>query len=162
MERRKFLGGVVAATALAGCTGDGGSTSDEESPGNEEESNDGGSTGEEGLAPPTLVDHDITPGPAGGYEMAVTIENPTEQELTRAVGEVAVYNENERLATGRAAAVDLPPGVSAEEDALLESFRVDAVTRYTITMGGETEDFEETREREHEFTGEDFREKLGS
>lgn len=158
MERRKYLGGVIAA-AIAGCAGNGGSG------GNADDTGDttttaGETRSDEGVPPPTLVTHDIARGAADGYEMAVTIENTTEQELNRAVGEVAVFNDSERLATGRAAAIDLSPGVSAEKSALLEPFSADAVTHYMITMVGETEDYEETLSTEHEFTGDEFREKL--
>lgn len=159
MERRGFLGGVIAI-AVAGCTSDGGSGESGDDTG-DTTTPTGESTSEEGIGPPTLVSHDIARGATGGYDMAVTVKNTTDQELNRAVGEVAVFSDSERLATGRAAAIDLSPGISAEESALLEAFSADAVTHYTITMVGETEDYEETRSTEHEFTGDEFREKLG-
>jgi hypothetical protein len=156
MERRQYLG-IVGAVAVfgAGCTSD--NSGDNPEGGN---GNDGTPEGEAAGGPPTLLEHDVARGPAGGYDVMVSMENETEQELTRAVGEVAVFNDNERLSTGRAAAIDLPPGVSTEESALLEQFRADDVTHYTITMVGETPDYEETATTEHEFSGDEFREKL--
>jgi len=154
MERRQYLGTVGAVAVFgAGCTSD-------NSGENPEGGNDGTPEGSAAGGPPTLLEHEVARGPTNGYDVMVSMKNETEQELTRAVGEVAVFNDNERLATGQAAAIDLPPGVSTEESALLEGFRVDDVTHYTITMVGETPDFEETASTEHEFTGEDFRQKL--
>jgi hypothetical protein len=154
MYRRVYLGAVGMA-AIAGCTGgDGGEGGD-----GGDNSGDGGGGDDPSLPPPTLESHDVQ-SMTGGYELVVTMTNGTDQVLNRAVGEVAVYDGDTRLANARAAVIDLESGVTDSESALLEQFRPDDVTRYTITMSGETEEFEETGTKEHEFDGAAFRDRL--
>jgi hypothetical protein len=109
---------------------------------------------------PTLVSHDIQTGAVGGYELVATIKNDTNQMLNRAVAEVSVFNNNKRLARGRAAIIDLSAGYSAEETALLDGFQPDEVTNYKIKMVGETEDFDETKSKTYNFEGSGFRQRL--
>ena len=149
MKRREYLlaGSCVTMTALAGCNGNG-------SDGNEAEN---GET--ESAAPPTLESHDIQQM-VGGVEVVVAMSNQTEEMLNRAYGEVNVYNDDTRLANGRAAVIDLESGITDSESALLEEFSPDDVTHYTITVSGETEDFEKTESEEFEFDGEELRNRL--
>lgn len=149
MDRRTYLGAVVATTVVAGCSSD---SSSGESNSDETETSRPN--------PPTLVEHDISRGPTGGYEVTVTMANETDTDLNRGYGEVKVFNNDTRLASGQAAVIDLSAGNTGEESALLEEFAASDVTSYTITMTGETEDYGETQSTENEFTGDDFREKL--
>jgi len=86
--------------------------------------------------------------------------NETDTNLNRGYGEVKVFNNDTRLASGQAAVIDLSAGNTGEDSALLEEFVASDVTSYTITMTGETEDYGETGSTENEFTGDEFREKL--
>lgn len=154
MNRREYLitGCSIVVMPVAGCT------SDTDNSGDTGNSNGEAKT-EASLTSPTLESHDVQPM-TGGYEMVVTMTNTTESVLIRAVGEVAIYNDNTRLANGRAAVIDLEPGVTDNESALLEDFSPDDVTHYTITMSGETEDYEETKSEEVGFGGDEFRDRL--
>lgn len=160
MHRRKWLVtvGSLSLASVAGCSGGSGGGSDSGGSDSSEGNNEATNT-EESLAPPTLESHDIQPM-TGGYDMTVTMTNETEVVLDRAVGEVAVYDGDTRLTDGRAAVVDLEPGVTSTETALLEEIRPDDVTRYTITMSGQTQEYEETESEQFEFDGEEFRSRL--
>lgn len=160
MNRRKWLVTVGSLTlvSVAGCSG--GSSGGSDSGGSDSsDSNNEATDTEESLTPPTLESHDIQPM-TGGYEMTITMTNETEVVLDRAVGEVKVYDGDTRLTDGRAAVTDLESGVTSSESALLEEIRPDDVTRYTITMSGQTEDYEETGSEQFEFDGEEFRSRL--
>lgn len=169
MKRREYLvaSGSIAAMTISGCSsenGNGDGNGDNGDSGDGSEGNNGDSDGETernqgSLVPPTLESHDVRPM-TGGYEVEVTMTNEMESVLNRAVGEVDVYNDNTRIADGRAAIIDLGAGITGSASALLPQLNPGNVTHYTITMTGETEEFEETNTEEHEFDGEEFRNRL--
>lgn len=151
MKRRECLltGGGLVVMSVAGCTaesGDGGE-------GNAE-------TASAALSPPALLSHDVRRMAVGEWRMVVTMSNETDYQLDRAVGNVAIYDGDTRLANGRAAVMDLEPGITDSASALLGEFSPDDVSHYTITMSGETEDYEETETEEFEFGGDEFRDRL--
>lgn len=149
MQRREYLlaGSSLATVAVAGCTSGNGNAGN----GDGDETN--------GISPPTLENHDVQQAP-GGWDVEVTMSNETESLLNRAIGKVSIYEDNTRLADGRAAVIDLEPGITSTETALLSDFAPEDVTHYTITMSGETEDYEETDTEEFEFDGDEFRNRL--
>lgn len=156
MNRRQYLtqtAGAVAAVAVSGCSTDSGNGS-----------NDSGSDASEGQTESgdvfSLASHDIEHGPMQDYELTITVENISDQELTSIRIDVAAFEGDTRLDTGLGRIYDLPSGISDSDTAWLANFSPDDVTRYTISIEVQLEDRTEPDPLEREYDGDDFRERL--
>lgn len=126
MNRRNFIGtvAVTSVTALAGCGGSNSTESEQQSQQSIEDF-------------VNLVDHHFERPPVGssGVDLYFTIENISDEELSRVEFDGQLFVENERVGDTITTISDLGPGIQQEGEMLFtDATRINEITNYTITV----------------------------